>query len=147
MADLAQLTEHIARVELMNATRTNIYVVRGPDGDTLIDPGPVGTAPVLLSLDRRGEFRLARVVLTHAHPAPGGPAGAGPRGPGRKAPPPPPRRPFPGGPGGAPLPGGRARPARARPRRGRRLAPAGLSPRSPRRGDAHRRPPRHRDRR
>ena len=35
MADVTQLTPHIARVELMNATRTNIYLVRGSDGDTL----------------------------------------------------------------------------------------------------------------
>ena len=62
MADVTQLTPHIARVELMNATRSNIYLVRGADGDTLVDPGPVGTAPLLLALDRRGDFRLARVV-------------------------------------------------------------------------------------
>jgi glyoxylase-like metal-dependent hydrolase (beta-lactamase superfamily II) len=63
------LTTHISLVQLMNATRTNIYLVRGADGDTLIDPGPVGTAQVLLALDRRGEVRLQRLVLTHAHPA------------------------------------------------------------------------------
>lgn len=82
MADLAQLTPHILRVELMNATRTNIYVVRGPDGDTLVDPGPVGTAPLLLSLDRRGELRLARLLLTHAHPAHAGSAARVARGTG-----------------------------------------------------------------
>lgn len=84
MADLEQLTPHIARVELMNATRTNIYVVRGADGDTLVDPGPVGTAPVLLALDRRGELRLARVLLTHAHPAHAGSAARVARGTGVK---------------------------------------------------------------
>jgi len=82
MADVTQLTPHIARVELMNATRTNIYLVRGPDGDTLVDPGPVGTAPLLLALDRRGDFRLARVVLTHAHPAHAGSAARVARGTG-----------------------------------------------------------------
>jgi glyoxylase-like metal-dependent hydrolase (beta-lactamase superfamily II) len=82
MADLTQLTPHVARVELMNATRTNIYLVRGPDGDTLVDPGPVGTAPLLLALDRRGDFRLARVVLTHAHPAHAGSAARVARGTG-----------------------------------------------------------------
>jgi glyoxylase-like metal-dependent hydrolase (beta-lactamase superfamily II) len=66
----------------MNATRTNIYIVRGPDGDTLVDPGPVGAAPVLLALDRRGEFRLARIVLTHAHPAHAGSAARVQRGTG-----------------------------------------------------------------
>lgn len=82
MADVTQLTPHIARVELMNATRTNIYVVRGADGDTLVDPGPVGTAPLLLALDRRGEVRLLRVVLTHAHPAHAGSAARVARGTG-----------------------------------------------------------------
>ncbi len=82
MADLTQLTPHIARVELMNATRSNIYVVRGHDGDTLVDPGPVGTAPLLLALDRRGDFRLARVVVTHAHPAHAGSAARVARGTG-----------------------------------------------------------------
>jgi glyoxylase-like metal-dependent hydrolase (beta-lactamase superfamily II) len=82
MADVTQLTPHVARVELMNATRTNIYVVRGPDGDTLVDPGPVGTAPLLLALDRRGELRLARVMLTHAHPAHAGSAARVARGTG-----------------------------------------------------------------
>lgn len=82
MADLTQLTPNIFRVELMNATRSNIYLVRGDDGDTLVDPGPVGTAPVLLSLDRRGELRLARVLLTHAHPAHAGSAARVARGTG-----------------------------------------------------------------
>ena len=82
MADVTQLTPHIARVELMNATRTNIYLVRGVDGDTLIDPGPVGTAPLLLALDRSGELRLARVLLTHAHPAHAGSAARVARGTG-----------------------------------------------------------------
>ena len=82
MADVTQLTPHVARVELMNATRTSIYLVRGDDGDTLVDPGPVGTAPLLLALDRRGEFRLARVVVTHAHPAHAGSAARVARGTG-----------------------------------------------------------------
>jgi len=82
MADVTQLTPHIARVELMNATRSNIYLVRGADGDTLVDPGPVGTAPLLLALDRRGDFRLARVLLTHAHPAHAGSAARVARGTG-----------------------------------------------------------------
>ncbi|HEY2749699.1 MAG TPA: MBL fold metallo-hydrolase [Polyangia bacterium] len=82
MADLTALTPHIARVELMNATRSNIYVVRGDDGDTLVDPGPVGTAPLLLALDRRGDCRLARVIVTHAHPAHAGSAARVARGTG-----------------------------------------------------------------
>ena len=82
MADLTQLTPHIARVELLNATRSNIYIVRGEDGDTLVDPGPVGTAPLLLALDRRGDIRLARVVVTHAHPAHAGSAARVARGTG-----------------------------------------------------------------
>ena len=82
MPNLTELTPHIARVELMNATRTNIYVVRGSDGDALVDPGPVGTAPVLLALDRRGEVRLLRIVLTHAHPAHAGSAARVARGTG-----------------------------------------------------------------
>src|SRR4051812_49319191 len=82
MADVTQLTPHVARVELMNATRSNIYLVRGADGDTLVDPGPVGTAPLLLALDRRGDFRLARVMLTHAHPAHAGSAARVARGTG-----------------------------------------------------------------
>lgn len=82
MADLSQLTPQVARVELMNATRTNIYVVRAAAGDTLVDPGPVGTAPVLLALDRHGAFRLGRVVLTHAHPAHAGSAARVARGSG-----------------------------------------------------------------
>jgi glyoxylase-like metal-dependent hydrolase (beta-lactamase superfamily II) len=69
MADLLELSEHILLLKLMNATRSNIYIVREPDGDTLVDPGPVGTAPVILGLDRRGEVRLQRIVVTHAHPA------------------------------------------------------------------------------
>jgi glyoxylase-like metal-dependent hydrolase (beta-lactamase superfamily II) len=69
MANLLELTPHIFLLELMNATRTNIYIVREPDGDTLVDPGPVGTAPIILALDRRGEIRLRRLVVTHAHPA------------------------------------------------------------------------------
>jgi glyoxylase-like metal-dependent hydrolase (beta-lactamase superfamily II) len=69
MANLLELTPHIFLLELMNATRTNVYIVREPDGDTLVDPGPVGTAPVILALDRRGEIRLRRLVVTHAHPA------------------------------------------------------------------------------
>jgi glyoxylase-like metal-dependent hydrolase (beta-lactamase superfamily II) len=82
MADVTQLTPHVARVELMNATRTNIYLVRAPDGDTLVDPGPVGTAPLLLALDRHGELRLGRVLLTHAHPAHAGSAARVARGTG-----------------------------------------------------------------
>jgi glyoxylase-like metal-dependent hydrolase (beta-lactamase superfamily II) len=71
---LLPLTEHVSLIPLMNATRTNIYLVRGDEGDTLIDPGPVGTAPQILSLDRRGELRLQRILLTHAHPAHAGSA-------------------------------------------------------------------------
>ena len=82
MADIAQLTAHIARVELMNATRSNVYLVRDDDGDTLVDPGPVGTAPLLLALDRSGDVRLARIVLTHAHPAHAGSAARVARGTG-----------------------------------------------------------------
>jgi glyoxylase-like metal-dependent hydrolase (beta-lactamase superfamily II) len=82
MPNLRELTPHIAHVELMNPTRTNIYVVRGPDGDTLVDPGPVGTAPVLLALDRRGDIRLLRIILTHAHPAHAGSAARVARGTG-----------------------------------------------------------------
>jgi len=67
--DLLELTPHISLLKLMNATRTNIYVVREDDGDTLVDPGPVGTAPIILALDRRCEIRLSRILLTHAHPA------------------------------------------------------------------------------
>ncbi len=74
MADLLELTPHIFLVKLMNATRTNIYLVREAGGDTLIDPGPVGTAPVILGLDRRGEIRLQRILVTHAHPAHAGSA-------------------------------------------------------------------------
>jgi glyoxylase-like metal-dependent hydrolase (beta-lactamase superfamily II) len=69
VADLLQLTPHIYLLELLNATRTNVYIVREPDGDTLIDPGPVGTAPLILALDRKGDIRLRRVIVTHAHPA------------------------------------------------------------------------------
>jgi glyoxylase-like metal-dependent hydrolase (beta-lactamase superfamily II) len=84
MPDLQQLTAHVFVVKLMNATRTNIYLVRGAkdDGDTLIDPGPVGTAPVLLALDRRSELRLLRIALTHAHPAHAGSAARVARGTG-----------------------------------------------------------------
>jgi glyoxylase-like metal-dependent hydrolase (beta-lactamase superfamily II) len=82
MADVTQLTPSVARIELLNATRTNIYLVRASDGDTLIDPGPVGTAPLLLALDRHGDFRLARVLLTHAHPAHAGSAARVARGTG-----------------------------------------------------------------
>jgi len=70
MADLLPLTPHVAALSIMNATRSNIYVVRDDEGGvTLVDPGPVGTGPFILALDRRGEVRLRRVVLTHAHPA------------------------------------------------------------------------------
>ena len=47
MADLLELTPHVFLLEIINATRTNIYVVREPDGDTLVDPGPVGTAQIM----------------------------------------------------------------------------------------------------
>jgi glyoxylase-like metal-dependent hydrolase (beta-lactamase superfamily II) len=66
----------------MNATRSNIYVVREDGGDTLVDPGPVGTAPLLLALDRRGAMRLSRIVVTHAHPAHAGSAARVARGTG-----------------------------------------------------------------
>jgi glyoxylase-like metal-dependent hydrolase (beta-lactamase superfamily II) len=69
VADVLELTPHLLTLKLMNATRTNIYIVREDDGDTLVDPGPVGTAPIILALDRRGEIRLRRVIVTHAHPA------------------------------------------------------------------------------
>jgi glyoxylase-like metal-dependent hydrolase (beta-lactamase superfamily II) len=69
MRRLVQLTTHIFSVSIRNATRSNIYAVRERDGFTLVDPGPVGTAPTILALDRSGELRLARVVVTHAHPA------------------------------------------------------------------------------
>jgi glyoxylase-like metal-dependent hydrolase (beta-lactamase superfamily II) len=74
MADLEPLTAHIALLNLANATRSNIYVVREDGGDTLVDPGPVGTAPAILALDRAGALRLRRVILTHAHPAHAGSA-------------------------------------------------------------------------
>jgi glyoxylase-like metal-dependent hydrolase (beta-lactamase superfamily II) len=82
LANLLALTPHIFLLELMNATRTNVYIVREPDGDTLIDPGPVGTAPVILALDRKGEIRLRRMILTHAHPAHAGSAARVARGTG-----------------------------------------------------------------
>jgi glyoxylase-like metal-dependent hydrolase (beta-lactamase superfamily II) len=70
MHELYELTPHISLLPILNATRTNIYVVHEEGGGfTLIDPGPVGTAPAILALDRRGDIRLRRVVLTHAHPA------------------------------------------------------------------------------
>jgi glyoxylase-like metal-dependent hydrolase (beta-lactamase superfamily II) len=82
VADLQEVTPHIYLLKLMNATRTNIYIVREPDGDTLVDPGPVGTAPAILALDRRGEIRLRRMILTHAHPAHAGSAARVARGTG-----------------------------------------------------------------
>src|SRR5262245_29570577 len=82
MARLVELLPSIFRVELRNATATNIYVVREPDGDTLIDPGPIGTAAVLLALDRKRLIRLRRLVVTHAHPAHAGSAARVSRGTG-----------------------------------------------------------------
>ncbi len=69
MAELVEITPHVYRLDLLNATATNIYYVRDDEGWTLVDPGPVGTAPTILSLDRTGELRLSRIVITHAHPA------------------------------------------------------------------------------
>lgn len=69
MAALLPLTSRIARLAVANPTGSNIYVVREEGGFTLVDPGPVGTAARILALDRGGVLRLARVVLTHAHPA------------------------------------------------------------------------------
>jgi glyoxylase-like metal-dependent hydrolase (beta-lactamase superfamily II) len=70
ISPLRPLTEHIASLAIPNATRSNIYVVREADDVyTLVDPGPVGTAPAILALDRKGTVRLARAVVTHAHPA------------------------------------------------------------------------------
>jgi glyoxylase-like metal-dependent hydrolase (beta-lactamase superfamily II) len=83
--NLLELTPHIFLLELMNATRTNIYVVRDDEGDTLVDPGPVGTAPLILALDRRGEVRLKRIVVTHAHPAHAGSVARVVRGTGVRA--------------------------------------------------------------
>ncbi len=69
MAELVEITPHVYRLDLLNATATNIYYVRDDEGWSLVDPGPVGTAPTILSLDRTGELRLARILVTHAHPA------------------------------------------------------------------------------
>src|SRR5438105_1861075 len=69
MAELQQVTPSIAALSLLNATSSNIYYVREPGGYALVDPGPVGTAPTILALDRKGELRLERVLVTHAHPA------------------------------------------------------------------------------
>jgi glyoxylase-like metal-dependent hydrolase (beta-lactamase superfamily II) len=82
VADLLEVTPHIFLLKLMNATRTNVYIVREPDGDTLVDPGPVGTAQVILALDRKGEIRLRRMIVTHAHPAHAGSAARVARGTG-----------------------------------------------------------------
>lgn len=82
LIDLDELTPHVSILKLMNATRSNIYAVREDGGHTLVDPGPVGAAPLILALDRRGELRLSRVVLTHAHPAHAGSAARVSRGTG-----------------------------------------------------------------
>jgi glyoxylase-like metal-dependent hydrolase (beta-lactamase superfamily II) len=82
VADLLELTPHVFLLKLFNATASNIYIVREPDGDTLVDPGPVGTAQIILALDRHRELRLRRLVLTHAHPAHAGSAARVARGTG-----------------------------------------------------------------
>src|SRR5689334_13375804 len=82
LVDLEELTPHVAMLKVMNATRSNIYLVREDGGHALVDPGPVGTAPIILALDRRGDLRLERVVLTHAHPAHAGSAARVVRGTG-----------------------------------------------------------------
>ncbi|HEY3358509.1 MAG TPA: MBL fold metallo-hydrolase [Polyangia bacterium] len=69
MVALNEITAHVAALPIINATFSNIYVVREDGGYTLIDPGPVGTAPMILALDRQGVLPLARVIVTHAHPA------------------------------------------------------------------------------
>jgi glyoxylase-like metal-dependent hydrolase (beta-lactamase superfamily II) len=69
MADLNGITAHVSSLSIINATLSNIYVVREDGAYTLIDPGPVGTAPMILALDRQGVLPLARVMVTHAHPA------------------------------------------------------------------------------
>jgi glyoxylase-like metal-dependent hydrolase (beta-lactamase superfamily II) len=69
MAELVELTPDVALIRRANSTRSNIYVVRSADGDTLVDPGPIDVAPAILALDRRGILRLRRIVITHAHPA------------------------------------------------------------------------------
>lgn len=69
MAELVEVTPHISALSLLNATRSNIYYVEDDGGYMLVDPGPVGTAPTILALDRKGELRLTRVLCTHAHPA------------------------------------------------------------------------------
>ncbi|MFC4452309.1 MBL fold metallo-hydrolase [Deinococcus sonorensis] len=55
---LVQLT----RLGLMNA-----YLVREPDGLTLVDTGMPGSAPGILQAAQRLELPIRRVVLTHAH--------------------------------------------------------------------------------
>jgi glyoxylase-like metal-dependent hydrolase (beta-lactamase superfamily II) len=69
MPELHDLTPHISQLSLVNATLSNIYVVCDPPGHALVDPGPVGTAPSILAMDRRGDIRLRRLLVTHAHPA------------------------------------------------------------------------------
>jgi glyoxylase-like metal-dependent hydrolase (beta-lactamase superfamily II) len=66
---MRRLTAHIFRLEVPNLARESIYLVRETDGDTLIDPGPVGTASFILAMDRKGEIRLRRVIITRADAA------------------------------------------------------------------------------
>jgi glyoxylase-like metal-dependent hydrolase (beta-lactamase superfamily II) len=69
MSRLIEILPNLFRINLYNATRSNAYIVHERDGDTLVDPGPVGTASAILALDRRRIVRLRRIALTHAHPA------------------------------------------------------------------------------
>jgi glyoxylase-like metal-dependent hydrolase (beta-lactamase superfamily II) len=46
---------------------TNTYLIDGPDGLTVIDPGPDDDAHVTYVLAAAGETPVARILLTHAH--------------------------------------------------------------------------------
>lgn len=75
MADFQAVTEHISRLELDGRFgplryRVNVWLVRGQNGDVLVDAGPESTADqVVAAVARATSGRGVRLLLlTHAHP-------------------------------------------------------------------------------
>lgn len=71
-SEVTQLGHGITRIQAANpspmtGTGTNSYLIEGPTGVVIIDPGPDLTVHLQAILTVAGDRRLAAILITHAH--------------------------------------------------------------------------------